>query len=73
MRIVQIAPFEEPVPPKKYGGTELVVYNIVQEMTRLGPLFMGQSHLSMNDTHILNIPMQIIFQFLIISAKLCLS
>ncbi len=36
MRIVQIAPFEEPVPPKKYGGTELVVYNIVQEMTRLG-------------------------------------
>lgn len=36
MRIVQIAPFEEPVPPRKYGGTELVVYNIVQEMTRLG-------------------------------------
>lgn len=36
MRIVQIAPFEEPVPPKKYGGTELVVYNIVEEMTRLG-------------------------------------
>ncbi len=36
MRIVQIAPLEEPVPPAKYGGTELVVYNLVEEMTRLG-------------------------------------
>lgn len=36
MRILHIAPFEEPVPPKKYGGVELVVYNLVEEMTRLG-------------------------------------
>jgi glycosyltransferase involved in cell wall biosynthesis len=36
MRIVQIAPLEERVPPKTYGGTELVVYNLVEEMTRLG-------------------------------------
>lgn len=36
MRIVQVAPLEEPVPPKKYGGTELVVYNLCEEMTRMG-------------------------------------
>lgn len=31
-----IAPFEESVPPKKYGGTEVVVYNLVTELVRLG-------------------------------------
>lgn len=36
MRIVQIAPLEEPVPPATYGGTELVVYNLIEEMTALG-------------------------------------
>lgn len=36
MKIVQIAPLEEPVPPRTYGGTELVVYNLVEEMTKLG-------------------------------------
>jgi glycosyltransferase involved in cell wall biosynthesis len=36
MRIVQVAPLEEPVPPAKYGGTELVVYNLCEEMTRMG-------------------------------------
>lgn len=36
MRIVHIAPFEEPVPPRKYGGVELVVYNLVEEMNVLG-------------------------------------
>lgn len=36
MKIVQIAPFEESVPPKKYGGVELVIYNIVQELVRKG-------------------------------------
>ena len=36
MKIVQIAPFEEIVPPKKYGGTELVVYNITQELVKRG-------------------------------------
>lgn len=36
MRIVQIAPLEEPVPPRTYGGTELVVYNLIEEMVALG-------------------------------------
>lgn len=36
MRIVQVAPLEEPVPPTKYGGTELVVYNLIEEMCRRG-------------------------------------
>jgi len=36
MRIVLTAPIEEPVPPVKYGGTELVVSNLAEEMIRLG-------------------------------------
>lgn len=36
MKIVQLVPFEEPVPPKKYGGTELVAYNLTQELVKLG-------------------------------------
>lgn len=36
MRIVQVAPLEEPVPPEKYGGTELVVYNLVEETVKMG-------------------------------------
>ena len=36
MKIIQIASFEERVPPKKYGGIELVVYNITQELVRRG-------------------------------------
>lgn len=36
MKIVQLSPFEEPVPPKKYGGTELVVYNLCEELVNLG-------------------------------------
>lgn len=36
MKIAQIAPFEESVPPKKYGGTELVVYNLTQELVKKG-------------------------------------
>jgi glycosyltransferase involved in cell wall biosynthesis len=36
MRIVVIAPVEEPVPPLKYGGTELVVYNLCQELVHKG-------------------------------------
>ncbi len=31
-----IAPFEEPVPPHKYGGTELVVANITEELVARG-------------------------------------
>jgi len=36
MRIVQIAPLEEPVPPVGYGGTELVIYNLTEEMVKRG-------------------------------------
>jgi len=36
MKIVQISPFEERVPPKKYGGTELIIYNITQELIKRG-------------------------------------
>lgn len=36
MKIAVVAPFEEPVPPAKYGGTELVIYNITENLIRLG-------------------------------------
>lgn len=36
MRIALLAPFEESVPPKKYGGTELVIYNLAEELVKLG-------------------------------------
>lgn len=35
MKIALLAPFEEPVPPKRYGGTEVVVYNLITELLRL--------------------------------------
>jgi glycosyltransferase involved in cell wall biosynthesis len=36
MNIAILAPFEETVPPKKYGGTELVVYNVIEELVKKG-------------------------------------
>lgn len=36
MRIAQIAPIAEPVPPKKYGGTERVVHALTEELVRRG-------------------------------------
>jgi len=36
MKIAFVAPFEEAVPPKKYGGTELVIYNIITELVKSG-------------------------------------
>ncbi len=36
MKIALTSPFEERVPPVKYGGTELVVYNITEELIQLG-------------------------------------
>ncbi|MCX8009467.1 MAG: glycosyltransferase family 4 protein [Patescibacteria group bacterium] len=36
MKIAVLAPAEESVPPKKYGGTEVVVYNLVTELHRMG-------------------------------------
>lgn len=36
MRIAQIAPIPERVPPRKYGGTERVIYHLTEELVRLG-------------------------------------
>jgi glycosyltransferase involved in cell wall biosynthesis len=36
MRIALLAPFEEPVPPEKYGGTERVVYSLAEGLVKLG-------------------------------------
>src|SRR5437016_5709203 len=36
MRIAQVAPLYESVPPKKYGGTERVVSWLTAELVRLG-------------------------------------
>src|SRR5262249_49611427 len=36
MRIAQVAPLYESVPPKRYGGTERVVSYITEELVRLG-------------------------------------
>jgi glycosyltransferase involved in cell wall biosynthesis len=37
MRIAQIAPLWESVPPKCYGGTERIVSYLTEELVRLGP------------------------------------
>src|SRR5438128_10576877 len=36
MRIAQIAPLAEPVPPEGYGGTERVVSYVTEELVRRG-------------------------------------
>ncbi len=36
MRIAQVAPVEEVVPPRKYGGTELIVKHVTDELVRRG-------------------------------------
>ena len=36
MRIAQVAPLFEAVPPKLYGGTERVVSNLTEELVALG-------------------------------------
>ena len=36
LRIAQVAPLYESVPPKLYGGTERVVSYLTEELTRLG-------------------------------------
>lgn len=50
MRIAQIAPLQVPVPPRGYGGTERVVYELTEALVRLGhevTLFAtGDSHTS---------------------------
>ena len=36
MKIAQVAPLHESVPPKLYGGTERVVSYITEELVKLG-------------------------------------
>ena len=36
MRIAQVAPLIESVPPKHYGGTERIVAYLTEELVRLG-------------------------------------
>jgi glycosyltransferase involved in cell wall biosynthesis len=36
MRIAQVAPLIESVPPKHYGGTERIVSYLTEELVRLG-------------------------------------
>ena len=36
MRIAQIAPLTEAIPPKLYGGTERVVHWLIEELVALG-------------------------------------
>lgn len=36
MKIAQIAPIVERIPPKKYGGTERVVYSLTEELVKRG-------------------------------------
>ena len=36
MRIAQVAPLTEAIPPKLYGGTERVVYWLTEELVALG-------------------------------------
>ena len=36
MRIAQVAPLYESVPPKQYGGTERVVSYLTEELVRQG-------------------------------------
>lgn len=50
MKVALVAPLEEPVPPRTYGGTELVVYNLAEELAAMGHevvlLASGDSHTS---------------------------
>jgi hypothetical protein len=36
MRIALLSSFEEPVPPKMYGGTERIVYTLAEEWVKMG-------------------------------------
>ncbi len=36
LKIALVAPFEEPVPPRTYGGTERVVFNLAEELVNMG-------------------------------------
>ena len=62
MRILQLAPLWESVPPKTYGGTELVVHLLCEEFIKRGhkvTLFAsGESNSSAKLDPIIKIPMR---------------
>ena len=43
MKIAQIAPLAESVPPQFYGGTERVVSNLTEELVRQGHIEIQQT------------------------------
>jgi glycosyltransferase involved in cell wall biosynthesis len=54
MRIAQVAPVTEPVPPKGYGGTELVVSHITEELVKRGhEVVLFASGDSITDAHLI--------------------
>jgi hypothetical protein len=36
LKIAQVAPLWFPIPPKKYGGTEKIVFYLCEELKKLG-------------------------------------
>lgn len=40
MKIALLAPFEESIPPKKYGGVELIVYHLAQLLSKKHSVFL---------------------------------
>jgi len=36
LKIAQVAPLWFPIPPKKYGGIEWIVYNLCERLAKLG-------------------------------------
>ncbi len=40
MKIALLAPFEESIPPKKYGGTELIIYHLAQILSKKHTVFL---------------------------------
>ncbi len=67
MKIALLAPIEESVPPKKYGGTERVVFNLAEELVALGhevDLFAtGDSVTSANLIPITDLPVRSLIAF----------
>lgn len=54
MRILLVSPWEERVPPRKYGGTELVVYNLCEGLVERGhEVYLVASGNSKTSAHLL--------------------
>ncbi len=55
MKIALLAPFEESVPPKKYGGTELIVYYLCQFLSKKHSVFLFATADSKTKAHLVPI------------------